>query len=96
MKRLYRSRDDRMFAGVAGGLGSYLGVDPTLLRLAFAALTLVSAGIGLLAYLALAIIVPLEPVRGVERGAAAPGVARHVSPEEEARREAQEARVPEF
>jgi phage shock protein C len=32
-KRLYRSRDDRMLAGVAGGMAQYLGIDPTIVRL---------------------------------------------------------------
>ena len=34
-KRLFRSRKERMIAGVCGGLAQYLGVDPTLVRLAF-------------------------------------------------------------
>ena len=33
-KRLYRTRDDQMIAGVCGGLARYLGVDPTLVRVA--------------------------------------------------------------
>ena len=33
--KLYRSRDQRMIAGVCGGLGEYLGVDPTIVRLLF-------------------------------------------------------------
>jgi phage shock protein PspC (stress-responsive transcriptional regulator) len=32
-KRLYRSREDRMLAGVAGGMAEYLGIDPTIVRL---------------------------------------------------------------
>ncbi|MBE0699894.1 MAG: PspC domain-containing protein, partial [Anaerolineaceae bacterium] len=32
MKRLYRSRSDRMFSGLCAGLGSYLGLDPTVVR----------------------------------------------------------------
>ena len=35
VKRLFRSRDERMIAGVAGGLGDYFGVDPTIVRLLF-------------------------------------------------------------
>mgnify|MGYP000556079925 CR=1 FL=1 len=34
-RRLYRSRSDRMIAGVAGGLGEYLNMDPTIVRLLF-------------------------------------------------------------
>ena len=34
-KQLYRSRDDRMIAGVCGGLGDYFDIDPTIIRLLF-------------------------------------------------------------
>ena len=60
-KKLYRSRTDRMMAGVCGGLGRYLGVDPTLIRLAFVLLLLFGIGSGLLVYLAMMLIMPLEP-----------------------------------
>lgn len=59
-KRLYRSTDDRMIAGVCGGIADYFGIDPTLVRLlfVFGALGTVS---GLFwAYLIMAIIVPEE------------------------------------
>jgi len=61
-KKLYRSRDDKMIAGVCGGLGKYLNIDPTLLRLIFALLVVFGIGSGLLVYLILMIVVPLEPV----------------------------------
>lgn len=57
-KRLYRSRDDRMIAGVCGGIAEYFSIDPTLVRLlfVFGALGTVS---GLFwAYLIMMIIVP--------------------------------------
>ncbi|MCX7832156.1 MAG: PspC domain-containing protein [Actinobacteria bacterium] len=60
MKRLYRSRKDRMIAGVCGGLGEYFQVDPTLIRVAFAALTLFN-GAGLILYIILAIVIPNSP-----------------------------------
>ena len=60
-KKLYRSRNDQMFAGVCGGLGKYLGIDPTLIRLAFVLLLLFGIGSGLLVYLAMMLLVPLEP-----------------------------------
>jgi len=56
---LYRSESDRMLGGVCGGLGDYLGIDTTLVRLFFA-LLFFGSGIGLLAYLALWIIMPNE------------------------------------
>jgi phage shock protein C len=70
--RLYRSRSDRMLSGVCGGLGQYLGIDPTLVRLLFVLLTL-GQGIGVLVYLALWLIVPLE---GESGGIAAQETAR--------------------
>jgi phage shock protein C len=59
-KRLYRSRNERMIAGVCGGLGQFLGMDPTIIRLIF--VVAVFAGFaGVLAYLILAVVIPLEP-----------------------------------
>jgi phage shock protein C len=58
-KKLYRSRSDRMIAGVCGGLGEYLNVDPVWLRLFFV-LLLFATGAGLWAYLILWIIIPEE------------------------------------
>ncbi len=61
VKRLYRSRDDRVIGGVCGGLGKYLAMDPTVVRLIFVLLAL-AGGPGLLAYLILLIVVPEEPL----------------------------------
>lgn len=60
-KRLMRSRNDRMLAGVAGGLAQHLNMDPTLIRLIFVVLAL-AGGPGLLIYLILWLIMPEEPV----------------------------------
>lgn len=90
MKRLYRSRDERMIAGVAGGIAEYLAVDPTLARAAFVLFTLVG-GWGLLAYLILAVIMPLEPAGRVPMREAM----EHMPPAEETRKEVQESRMPE-
>jgi signal transduction histidine kinase/phage shock protein PspC (stress-responsive transcriptional regulator) len=57
--RPVRSARDRVITGVAGGIGERLGVDPTVVRLAFVALSL-AAGIGVLAYL-VAALVSVEP-----------------------------------
>ncbi len=59
-KRLYRSRSDRMIAGVCAGLGKYFGIDPTLVRLAFVILALAGMSGGL-AYIIMWIVVPEEP-----------------------------------
>ncbi len=62
VKRLYRSRKERMLAGVCGGLAEYLNTDPTLIRVLFALLALFTGGFGgLLAYIVLVIIIPEEP-----------------------------------
>ena len=56
---LYRSESDRMLGGVCGGLGDYLGVDSTFIRLFFV-LLFFGSGVGVLAYLALWIVMPEE------------------------------------
>ena len=58
-KRLYRSRTDRMVWGVCGGLAKYFGIDPTIIRIIFVLLVFAN-GSGILAYIVLAIVVPLE------------------------------------
>ena len=57
--RLYRSRKNCMIAGVCGGLGEYLGLDATLIRIFFLVLALTS-GIGVFVYLLFWFIVPWE------------------------------------
>jgi phage shock protein C len=61
IKRLYRSRSNRMLFGVCGGLAEYLNVDPTVIRLIFV-LAFLPGGPGLIAYLVLALLVPEEPL----------------------------------
>lgn len=58
-KRLVRSRNDKMLFGVCGGLADYLNIDPVIVRLLVALLTLWN-GVGLLVYLVLALIMPQE------------------------------------
>ena len=55
---LYRSRDDRMLAGVAGGLAEHWGADPSLVRLVWALLVIFTGGIALAVYIVMAIVVP--------------------------------------
>jgi phage shock protein C len=59
--RLYRSRRDRVLAGVAGGLADYLDIDPSLVRVMWAVLMVFSGGALFLVYIAMAIVVPEEP-----------------------------------
>jgi len=61
-RKLYRSRDERMIAGVCGGMGEYFGIDPTLVRLIFVAAGLFGGPVAILAYLIFMIVVPQEPL----------------------------------
>ncbi|MBI2829853.1 MAG: PspC domain-containing protein [Chloroflexi bacterium] len=58
-KRLYRSRTNRMIWGVCSGLAEYFDIDPTIIRIIFVLLVF-AGGLGLIAYIVMAIIVPLE------------------------------------
>ena len=60
MKRLYRLKNQRMLGGVCGGIGEHFDVDPTVIRLVWAVLTLLSVGIGIIAYIIAWIIIPEE------------------------------------
>ena len=57
---MVRSRDDRMLAGVAGGLAEMWDADPSLVRLVWALLVIFTGGIALLVYIVMAIVVPEE------------------------------------
>ncbi|HYZ11326.1 MAG TPA: PspC domain-containing protein [Actinomycetota bacterium] len=65
---LRRSRADRVIAGVCGGLGRYLGIEPVMLRIAFV-LLLVTGGAGFLLYLVAWIAIP-EEAEGEDLGPA--------------------------
>ncbi len=58
-KRLYRSEDDRMIAGVCAGLAEYVDIDPTIVRLLFV-LGLFAGGATFWAYLVMMMVVPEE------------------------------------
>ena len=62
-RRLLRSTSNRMLWGVAGGLGDYLRLDPTLVRLGFAVSALFG-GLGVIAYLLMAVVVPEDDGTG--------------------------------
>ena len=63
-RRLMRSGSDRMIAGVAGGLGDYFDIDPVIFRIGFG-VSIFFGGLGLIAYLALALLVPSVEADGV-------------------------------
>jgi phage shock protein C len=56
---LRRSSEDRVIAGVCGGLGRYLGVDPIVLRIAFVVLT-IAGGSGIILYVVAVLVIPNE------------------------------------
>ena len=61
-KKLYKS-NDKVLAGVCGGIGEYFNVDPVIIRLLWVIFTLL-AGAGLIAYIIAAIIMPANPLGG--------------------------------
>ena len=79
-RRLYRCRHDQRIAGVASGVAEFFDLDPTLVRILFF-LSIFLGGVGLLLYIGMAIIVPVEPVPAEAAGepAAAPEGHRHAA-----------------
>ena len=71
--RLYRSRDDRMLAGVAAGVADALDADPSIIRIAWALLTIFTGGIAFVVYIVMAIVVPEDPGEFARRGPWGPG-----------------------
>lgn len=60
--RLYRSDQDKIIAGVFGGLGEYFNVDSTILRLIWVLITVFTGFVpGLVAYIFAAIVIPPKP-----------------------------------
>lgn len=62
-RKLYRSTEGQMVAGVCAGLGKYLDIDPTVIRVVFALLAAFGGG-GILLYIILMIVMPVEPAAG--------------------------------
>ena len=92
-KRLYRSRKDRIIAGICGGLGEYFDIDPVWVRILFVLLALAN-GTGIILYLVLWIIVPqapLAPEEGVIETEKPPPKERFKQAAEEMREKMQEA-----
>lgn len=58
-RKLYKSRTNRMLTGVCGGLAEYINADPTIIRILYVLLSMLSAGFpGILVYIILAVIMP--------------------------------------
>jgi len=62
MKKLYKSKHNKVIAGVMGGLGEYLELDPVLMRVLFLGLSAFTGIVpGVLAYFFMALVMPVEP-----------------------------------
>jgi phage shock protein PspC (stress-responsive transcriptional regulator) len=62
VNKLYRSKNNRIIAGVCGGIGEYFKIDPTLVRLLWLLFSVVTGGVGgVVAYVIAWIIIPEEP-----------------------------------
>ncbi len=62
MKKLYKSSTNKVFAGVLGGVGEYFDIDPTLIRLAYLLLAVITAIVpAFICYIVAAIVVPNKP-----------------------------------
>ena len=59
-KKLYRSKKDKKLCGVCGGVAEYFNIDATLVRLALA-ISIIFCGVGALAYIIAALIIPENP-----------------------------------
>lgn len=59
-KRLTRTREGRMLTGVCSGAAAYFGVDPTIVRIVLAVLTVLTSGAGIVLYVAATLIIPEE------------------------------------
>lgn len=70
-RRLTRSLTDRVLGGVCGGLSSYIGMNPWWMRVAFVVLGVLTAGTGVLIYLALWYLLPPQSLAEIARDAAA-------------------------
>lgn len=64
-KRLYRSRDQKIIAGVCGGIGEYFELDPVLVRI-IAVLFCLASGFGIIAYIIAWIVMPKGEIIGEE------------------------------
>ncbi len=66
MKRLYKSRTNRIFSGIIGGLGEYFDIDPVILRVLWLLIVVFTGFIpGLIAYIFVVLVVPsrsAEPI----------------------------------
>jgi phage shock protein C len=87
-RKLIRSQTNKILAGVCGGLGEYLGIDPTVIRVLFILLTL-TGGAGIIIYIILVFVMPIDSVAPAHTEATHPAGsthAHHVTPRSSERR----------
>lgn len=61
-RKLYKSKDNRVLAGVMGGIGEYFNIDPTLLRIGYIFISVFSAVFpGIIVYILMALVIPERP-----------------------------------
>lgn len=65
-KKLYRSKDNKIFLGICGGIGEYLKVDPVIIRIILVVLVCIGFS-GILAYIIAAFIIPKQPDKMEEK-----------------------------
>lgn len=70
IRRLEKSNTDKVIARVAGGLSEYLDVDPVVVRIAWVVLCFITAGLGVLLYIATALIMPRQGTVPVQQSEA--------------------------
>jgi phage shock protein C len=64
MRRLFRSKKERLLGGVCAGLGEHLDVDPTVIRLIWVVVSVLSIGTGIIIYILAWIIIPEDDTAG--------------------------------
>lgn len=64
-KRIYKSERNRVLTGTCGGIGEYLNIDPTIVRLIFVGIVFFN-GIGIFAYIVAALLIPNSPIDNFE------------------------------
>ena len=80
MHRLYRHPTDKVIGGVAAGVGVWLNIDPTIVRIAWVLLAFFTGGIFLVLYIVMLVIVPLAPADWVAAQAAGPARGSNTGP----------------
>ena len=61
-KKIYRSSKNKIIGGVCGGVAEYLDIDPTIIRLCWGAMAILSIGLGVILYIIAVLIIPMNPI----------------------------------